>query len=143
VSDVEPVREVASAHLEELNADLDEAREQLRRSRSLAVEWERRVATLEGLLAMVADLDTVRPLSDLTLHGAMALVLSETPEQRLRAGDLASAINARRLYRMRDGRPVEPQQIHARVGHYPQLFAREGTFIRLVRSESRSSGTNE
>jgi hypothetical protein len=33
---------------------------------------------------------------------------------------------------MRDGRPVEAQQIHARVGHYPNLFAKEGTFIKLA-----------
>jgi len=32
---------------------------------------------------------------------------------------------------MRDGRKVEAQQIHARVGHYPELFEREGTFIKL------------
>jgi hypothetical protein len=33
---------------------------------------------------------------------------------------------------MRDGRPVEAQQIHARVGQYPHLFIREGTFIKLA-----------
>jgi hypothetical protein len=32
---------------------------------------------------------------------------------------------------MRDGRPVETQQIHARVGNYESLFEREGTFIKL------------
>lgn len=32
---------------------------------------------------------------------------------------------------MRDGRPVEPQQVHARVGHYPDLFEKVGTFIKL------------
>ena len=32
---------------------------------------------------------------------------------------------------MRDGRPVEAQQIHARVGHYGHIFERWGTFIGL------------
>ena len=44
----------------------------------------------------------------------------------------AAVINSQRLYRMRDGRPVEAQQIHARVGQYPHLFIREGTFIKLA-----------
>lgn len=52
----------------------------------------------------------------------------------LRAGDLAARINSRRLYRMRDGRPVEAQQIHARVNNYSDLFEKEGTFIRLATS---------
>jgi hypothetical protein len=62
----------------------------------------------------------------------MAEVLRSAPAGMLRAGDLAAGIERRRLYRMRDGRPVEAQQIHARVGHYPHLFAKEGTFIRLA-----------
>lgn len=50
----------------------------------------------------------------------------------MRAVDLAAEIDRRKLYRMRDGRPVEAQQIHARVGNYPHLFTRNGTFIRLI-----------
>ena len=65
------------------------------------------------------------------LHEAMAEVLRTAPERMMRAGDLAAAIERRGLYRMRDGRPVEAQQIHARVGHYGTLFTKEGTFIKL------------
>jgi hypothetical protein len=32
---------------------------------------------------------------------------------------------------MRDDRPMEPQQIHARSGNYDHRFERQGTFIRL------------
>jgi hypothetical protein len=66
------------------------------------------------------------------LHDAMIEVLQSTPERMLRAGDLAAEINRRRLYQMRDGRPVEAQQMHAHLGQYPHLFAKEGTYIGLV-----------
>ena len=50
------------------------------------------------------------------------------------ASELAAQIDHRGLYKMRDGRRVEAQQIHARVGHYPDLFGRDGggQGIRLV-----------
>lgn len=65
---------------------------------------------------------TVQSDHDLTLHEAMALVLRETVDQRLPAVELAAAINQRGLYRMRDGRPVAPGQIHARARNYAHLF---------------------
>jgi hypothetical protein len=68
----------------------------------------------------------------MTLHDAMAEVLRGEPGRMLRAGDLAREIERRRLYRMRDGRPVESQQIHARVNHYDEVFTKEGTFIKLI-----------
>lgn len=67
----------------------------------------------------------------LTLHEAMAIVLKDAPGGMMRAGDLAAQVNGRGLYRMRDGRPVEAQQIHARVGQYPHVFNKQGTFITL------------
>jgi hypothetical protein len=36
------------------------------------------------------------------------------------------------LYKMRDGRLVEAQQTHARVGHYPAVFVRDHSYIRLA-----------
>lgn len=60
----------------------------------------------------------------------MAEVLEIARERRLRASDLATAIERRGLFKMRDGRPIETQQIHARVGHYPAMFTKEGTFIK-------------
>jgi hypothetical protein len=136
VSYAESVREVVTAHLEELEGDLDLARHELRQGRGRVVELERRVAGLEALIAMAEPSATgdgrdIAP-GTTTLHDAMAEVLRDAPGQMLRAADVASEVDRRRLYRMRDGRPVEPQQIHARVGHYPHLFRREGTFIKLV-----------
>ncbi|WP_248580836.1 hypothetical protein [Nocardioides sp. InS609-2] len=66
-----------------------------------------------------------------TLHEAMRKVLQTAPGRRMLAAELAAHIDRRGLYKMRDGRRVEAQQIHARVGHYPELFEREGTFINL------------
>lgn len=129
----ELVGEMASAHVEELQGDLDQARYALRDARARSAELERRVVALESLLELADKSRPVRPAAKVTLHEAMVEVLRETPGGMLRAGDLASQINRRRLYRMRDGRPAEAQQIHARVGHYPHLFTREGTFITLVR----------
>jgi hypothetical protein len=66
----------------------------------------------------------------------MQQVLQNDHDGRMRAGALASEINRLNLYRMRDGRPVEAQQIHARVGHYPDWFTKEGTLIKLINTSS-------
>jgi hypothetical protein len=87
---------------------------------------------LEWLLSLAQPGKEPAESASLTLHEAMRKVLGGVSGRMMRAGDLAAAIEARQLYRMRDGRPVEPQQVHARVGHYRQLFAREGTFIKLI-----------
>ena len=126
------VRRVVFAHVDELEADLDRAKHALQRARRDSYQLERQVASLESLL----ELASARPASSrtqgMTLHEAMAHVLRDAPLGMLRAADLAAEINRKHLYRMRDGRPVEPQQIHARVGQYPHRFVREGTFIKLA-----------
>ena len=131
----EDVCRVAQVHREEIESDLDRARVELRRVQAEAQEAQRRVATYQQLLEL-ADTGETRsaPTEGLTLHEAMAQVLRGVPEGMMRAGDLAAEINRLRLYRMRDGRPVEPQQVHARVGHYGHLFTKEGTFIKLKAS---------
>jgi hypothetical protein len=126
------LRKVVAANSDELRGDLDHARHLLQRARLQVSELERQVASLESLLMLADDVDASNPEpSGLTLHEAMSAVLKSAPAGMLRAGDLAAEINRQQLYRMRDGRPVEAQQIHARVGHYQHLFAKEGTFIKL------------
>lgn len=68
----------------------------------------------------------------MTLHEAMRQVLEAAPGRRLQARALLDQINRRGLYRMRDGRAVGLQQIHARVANYPQLFVRSGDAIALT-----------
>ena len=126
------VSRVVIANEQELRADLHQAQRALQRSKLESAELERQVEVIEALLELAAA-PVATPAGDgMTLHKAMALVIGESPQQMLRAADLAAEINRRRLYRMRDGRPVEAQQIHARVGHYPDVFQREGTFIKLA-----------
>lgn len=132
MSYMDQVRDVALANIEELQGDLDQARHLLERARSNSAELEREVAWLESLLTLAEGGEDSAAATGVTLHQAMEVVLRQAPAGMLRAGDLAAEINRRHLYRMRDGRPVETQQIHARVGQYPHLFAKEGTFIKLA-----------
>src|SRR5262245_18687535 len=102
---MDDVRAVAVVHADELRAELDHARHRLRQARAGAAEIEQQVATLEALLSLASESD-LEPTSDprgLTLHEAMAEVLKNEPGRMLRANDLASEINRRQLYRMRDG----------------------------------------
>lgn len=126
------VGRIVSAHIDELEADLDRAKHALQRARRDSLQLERQVVHLESLLELASSRPTAFETQGMTLHEAMAHVLSDAPLGMLRAADLAAEINRRHLYRMRDGRPVEPQQIHARVGQYPHRFVREGTFIKLA-----------
>jgi hypothetical protein len=133
VTYLEDVKAVAEAHADEIRADLSQTQLLLRQSQSRAAELQQQVAFLGTLLDLLGGTPADhQPVDALTLHGAMAVVLRDQPGRMLRPADLVAEINRRRLYRMRDGRPVELQQIHARVGNYPQLFSREGTFIKLV-----------
>jgi len=127
------IRDVVAAHVDELRVDLEAARQRHRQSMAKSDELKQHMSALEGLVVLAADASVSTPdTGRLTLHKAMAQVLGEQPEKMMRPGPLAAEINRRHLYRMRDGRPVEIQQIHARVGNYPELFAREGPFIKLV-----------
>jgi hypothetical protein len=129
------VAAVVRTHHEELLADLEVARGRLVRARAECDELESRVTSIETLLAFATELGMrpARSLTTMTLHEAMKVVIAESPLGMLRAGDIATEIQRRGLYRMQNGRPVEAQQIRARVGHYPHLFEREGTFIKLTK----------
>ena len=133
----EEIANVVATRREELKADRDAARRIAESLRTQLAEAERRVQLYEALLAFDPDeahsLGEV-PVGHVTLHVAMQMVLKDAPNQMMRPAELAAAIHARGLYRMRDGRAVETQQIHARVGNYENLFERDGTFIKLKSS---------
>lgn len=84
------------------------------------------------LKVFLDDRPDENPEARMTLHEAMREVLRSAPGRRMSPRDLCEQINRRGLYRMRDGRPVEVQQIHARCGNYPQLFRRVAGDIELV-----------
>lgn len=135
---IDDLRSVAAARREEIEADLDRAGRGLARNAADRLELERARAVAETLLGLLDRHGGSAPEGasgpGLTLHEAMAEVLRDAPAGMMRAGDLAAEVNRRQLYRMRDGRPVEPQQIHARTGHYGHWFEKEGTFIKLAPS---------
>ena len=129
----EDVARVVAAHEGEIEQDLAKARQIRDRTTAELAEAERQVSVFETLLSFGRDADPEPDApTKMTLHAAMRAVLEDSPGGMMRAADIASEIERRRLYRMRDGRAVEAQQIHARVGHYPNDFGKEGTFIKLI-----------
>lgn len=122
----------AVAHRDELEADLAHAIHLRERAKSGFNEADSRVRAFEYLVSLANELEGGAPAQEtMTLHDAMAEVLKSDLGGMSRAVHIAAAINERGLYRMQDGRPVEGQQVTARVGRYPHLFDREGTFIKL------------
>jgi hypothetical protein len=128
------VATVAVKQVDAIRRDLARAQQALVLAGDEVLKLNRRVAALDWLLRL-AETESTSGGPALTLHDAMRQVLSRAPLRMMRAVDLAAAIDNDGLYRMRDGRAVEPQQIHARVGNYPQLFTREGTFIKLIEED--------
>ena len=138
----ELVRTVANANRSEIEADLDRLRTERSKAQRHLDELDRRIGAFELLvqLAEEGDLENEQQ-QGMTLHEAMAEVLRGTKGGGMRAPDLALEINNRGLYRMRDGRPVEAQQIHARVGNYGHMFERRGTFIGLIKGSGAPGGS--
>lgn len=123
----------AVTHREEIEADLAQAIQFREHARANFEEVDGRVRALRYLLAQADELQGGAPegAAQLKLHEAMIKVLEADPVGMMRAVHLAAAINERGLYLMQDGRPVEGQQVTARVGRYPHLFEKEGTFIKI------------
>jgi hypothetical protein len=116
-----------------IQAALVTAREELAALETRKSELERQIATAEAALG-----DTPRVQTNeraLTLHEAVAQILTERDNQWMSARELADEVNRRALYHKRDGSPVEANQIHARTNNYPQLFEKNDAGIRL-RTES-------
>lgn len=132
----EDAQAVATAHRHEIEADVARLRRELSSVERQAAELTTQLDALNALLTLAKEPrreDSGQSSGrNMTLHDAMVEVLRATPMRMGRAVDLAAEVNRRGLYQMKDGRPVEPQQIHARVGRYRHLFEREDTFIKLV-----------
>lgn len=123
--------DVVSRHEDELRSRIDRDRRLLEEQRAQVAQIERRLAAEQWLLGSLADQPPTTQELSLTAHDAMAEVLRTAPQHKMRPVDLAAEINRRGLYRMRDGRPIETQQIHARAGNYANMFERDGAFIKL------------
>jgi len=93
-------------------------------------------AELAALQARQSELELPRAEQErmkMTLHDAMSQVLRENNNEWMTVRALADAVNTRRLYRKRDGSPVEINQVHARANNYASMFEKDGANIRLRR----------
>lgn len=125
---------IAEVHREAIANDLMKARDDLRQAESEVVQRQNTVAVLSYLSRLTQNRPIEAPKT-MTLQDAMTTVLRSTPDQMLRPREIADRINELGLYRMRDGRPVETQQIHARTGNYSHMFEKRGSFIKLVEDQ--------
>lgn len=66
-----------------------------------------------------------------TLHQALEQILHENDNRWMTVRELADEVNRRALYRKRDGRAVEPNQVHARTKNYEATFEKSGSTVRL------------
>jgi len=67
----------------------------------------------------------------MTLHAAIIKVLQENMRP-MTSSEIAPIISKRKLYIRKDGNDIKPQQISARINHYPKLFTKKGSEISLV-----------
>lgn len=135
---VDALAEIATEHTEEIEQALAAAHSDLALAGQAFETARRRVVHLECLLTLSEPgkgpkAEEPRSLEvsgetdgPMTLHAAMRRVLLDAPGHKLRAGEIIAEIDRRGLYRMRDGRLPESQQIHARAGHYPDLIGKDG-----------------
>ncbi len=125
-------------------SDLDTALEEserlvaetLKGARKELAELNERKTFLEDLIsraeAFQRSQGSQHPKSErLTLHAAISRVLSEEDNRWMSARELTDIINARALYRKKDGSKIELSQVHARTKNYANLFEKDGPSIRL------------
>ena len=68
------------------------------------------------------------------LHDEIAAILNENGNIWMTTREVAKLVNVRDRYRKRDGSPVTDFQIHGRTRNHPEMFERDGSKVRLVRS---------
>lgn len=111
---------------------VEAARAELAALREREAELERQIGEAERALGSSVP----EPERSMTLHDVMADVLRSTGNEGMTGRELADAVNRRGRYRRRDGAPVEPNQIHARVNNYSAMFEKVGSTIRLREEDS-------
>lgn len=118
-----------------LERNQDEIRVALKEAAAELEHLEQRRAELHQLMsrakAVLGEEESTDDRHDLTLHEALGVVLSDLGDEWMSVADLAAEVNRRNLYRMKDGRPVEASQIHARIKNYGQMFEKIRSKVRL------------
>jgi hypothetical protein len=115
----------------ELEAGLAEAEAELAQLDERRAELTTLISQARAALGLNVPSPALSSPDRLTLHEALEHVLQERGNAWTSARELADEVNARGLYTKRDRRPVEVNQVHARVKNYTQLFEKEGSQIRL------------
>ena len=128
------LRAVLESRRDELEAALLEAEQELLALDERRSELVRLIERARAALGDHADSAGVPANQRLTAHDAMVEVLKEHIAG-LSAEDLAMAVARSGLYQMRDGSPIRPSQVHARVTNYPDLFERRAGKITLRATE--------
>lgn len=119
------LREALLANRDGIAAALELAETELTACRRRCLELEELIGRARLILGL--DESNREPL---TLHDAMGVVLRDHGDG-LTAPALAEEVNKRHLYQRKNGKPVEPGQIHARVTSYQAMFTRQAGRIVL------------
>jgi hypothetical protein len=128
--------------LEALGGDREAIERSLRQAHEQLLPLTQRVREIELLMARarsVLDLtDTWIPWPPLpgpprpiTLHQAMAQVLTAHRNAWMRTSHIAQEIARRGLYRRKDGLPPATRDVSARVSAYPGWFRKDGWYVQL------------
>ena len=115
---------------EEIESALADAERELERLEEREMELRTLIQRARAALGLATTVGvTARRL---TLHEAIRLVLQEHGDGWMSVRDLAAEVNARDLYRRKDGAPVEANQVHARTKNYSKMFVKDGPRVRLA-----------
>jgi hypothetical protein len=134
---VDGLERALDANREEIERELSKAEAELGQlqGREEAVRSTIRRARvalgLEPTVTPEAVVSQVGVAEGMALHDAIVRVLRAERNRPMAARELSDEVNRLKLYRRRDGAPVDASQIHARVHAYSRLFERAGGRIRL------------
>jgi hypothetical protein len=116
----------------ELEAALLEAEHELAQLDARRAELLDLIARAKAALGLSQPVKTAdNSEKERTLHQALAQILRENGNRWMTVRELADEVNARHLYRKRDGSAVEANQVHARTKNYADLFEKDRGRIRL------------
>jgi hypothetical protein len=125
-----------------LGADRDQIERSLREAHSQLIPLKNQVRELELLTARarsILDLadpwvpwpPLATPSRPITLHEAIAEVLTAHRNGWMRTSHIAQEIARRGLYRRKDGLPPATRDVSARISTYAGWFRREGWYVQL------------
>lgn len=129
---------VLEANRADIQKGIDEAMVELETCRRRCAELEALIA--RGRAALGTGVTLLAQTSPMTLHEAIRLVLADHGNEWMSARSIANEVNARQIYRKRDGSPVEVNQVHARTNNYSDLFEKADGRIRLKKEQLAEGG---